>query len=1150
MPSSKERKLPASFWALNVCQFIGALNDNVYRWIMAWGLVTRASVAGDQINELPIFIAGVVFAIPFILFSPAAGVLADRVSKRRMIVLVNLLAVVVMTLGLFAFVSNTPILIYTVLFLMATQSALFGPSKLGIIPEIVRIERLSFANGLMESFVYIAIILGTIGGGWLYGVFGANVEGASTASLWRASLFCMAFAGLGLLASLFIRDTGVRAGQKGLSPFFWKDVARNIRSCGDDRYLRLTLFAIAFFLFLGAFVQINVATYGTIVLGLTKPQATNLFLPLAFGIGVGSYLAGRISGRNIEIGLVPAGALIVSAALTYFLLPIRSTLLAVVDLLILGVGGGFYVVPLHAFLQKTAPERNRGELIATSSFLSFCGVGLGSLLLLVLTWIGLGPMGRFAFLGAITLAATLYTVWILPDFLIRFIGLIVARLVYRLDVAGAEHVPQEGGALIVCNHVSYSDAVLLMATQQRRIRFMMYRSIYSHRRLGWLFRLMQAIPIADDDPPKEIVRSLQTARRAIDEGWLVCIFAEGSLTRTGYIMEFKRGFERIMKGSSHPVIPANLHGVWGSLFSYAGGRVFNRLPRPPRPRVTVSFGAPLAASATAFEVRQAVMELESQAFERERARARPLPEEFAATARRQWGRAFMSDTTGKRLTFGRGLVGALAMKRLLRADLTKDETHVGLLLPTSVGGALANLAVSFMGRVPVNLNFTASREAIESAIGQCEIRHVVTSRRFVEKVGLDNLPGPIFLEDLMGRLAPKDKILASLQGRFCPLRYLVSRRGDKRRRSVDSTASIIFSSGSTGQPKGVELTHYNILSNVRAVQQVLRIAPDDTICGVLPFFHSFGFTGTLWLPALAGIGVAYHYSPIEAETIGKVVEESRCTLLVSTPTFLLAYIRRIKPEQFKTLRLVITGAEKMRPRTAAAFEKRFGIVPMEGYGATELSPVASVNVPDVEADGVYQKAYQPGTIGRPIPGVTMKVVDPDDLGRELGFGEEGMLLVRGPNVMKGYLRQPEKTREAMRGAWYVTGDVARIDHDGFVTITDRMSRFSKIAGEMVPHLAVEEKIQECLGASEPVCAVTSLPDEKKGERLVVLLTPEAGDPTEVHAKLKESGLPNLWIPALGNIATIDAIPVLGSGKVDLKALRTLAEERLGSKEEK
>ena len=1161
MNNTKQPSLTSSFWALNITQFFSAMNDNAYKAVMGLALSIRAGVQKGEISGPAIFWAGAVFAVPFILFSSSAGILADRFSKRQMIVFFNVLGVVIMTLGLFAFLANVPFFIYAVLFLMATHSAFFSPNKYGILPEIVPRERLSYANGLLEMFVYLAIIAGTILGGWMFDSWAANLNpGASTSPFWRASVVCILIAVGGLAVSLGVRDTGVRGGMGHLTPFFWNDVARNLTFCKTNRYLFLTLFAIGFFTLFGAFVQMNLTPYGTNVLGLTPGRALLLFLAVAVGIGIGSFLAGKISQHSVEIGLVPVGAMMVALTSLFFVLRLPSIMWTILDLVLMGIGGGFYIVPLNTYVQDTVEEEHRGEVIATANFFSFCGVFIAAGLLLGLGMIGIGPAGSFAFLGIITLGLTIAVVWVLPDFLIRFIGLVMARVIYRLETVGIENVPLRGGALLVCNHISYADAGLLGATHQRRIRFVMEREFYGNPILNWLFRLMQAIPISQNDPPKEIVRSIQAARRALDEGYLVCIFAEGMLTRTGYTMEFKRGVEHIVKGTNYPVIPICLHGIWGSILSYSHGRVLGRLPRPLRRRVTVFFGKPLPSSSNAFDVRQAVMELQSEAYERDRVGHQPLPLEFTQVARSKWRRFCMADTTGKNLTFGNTLTGSLALADALRPHLVRQQC-VGLLLPSSVGGALANLAVSFLGKTPVNLNYTASKEALASAIRQCDISHVITSKAFLERFDFKDLPDLcsqagrprynwLFLEDFASRITTGRKILALLKARLMPRLFLMDRseHTGKHSQRVEDTAVIIFSSGSTGEPKGVMLTHYNIFSNVQSAQQVFHLNEDDVICGVLPFFHSFGYTVTLWLPLLAGVGVAYHYNPTEAERVAKLVVKHRCTFLATTPTFLQAYTRRVQPDQFKTLRSVITGAEKLKEPIATAFREKFGVMPMEGYGATELSPVASVNLPNVNVGGIEQKAYQPGSIGRPIPGVTMKVVSPDDLGRELGYGEDGLLLVKGPNVMKGYLGQPAKTAEVIREGWYVTGDIARISHDGFVTITDRLSRFSKIGGEMVPHQHIEEKLQALLGKEETVCAVTSAPDEKKGEQLVVLLTPEAGDPAEAHRLLAESNLPHLWVPAKKNFFTIDAIPILGTGKVDLKGLSALAREKLRTDE--
>jgi acyl-[acyl-carrier-protein]-phospholipid O-acyltransferase/long-chain-fatty-acid--[acyl-carrier-protein] ligase len=351
---------------------------------------------------------------------------------------------------------------------------------------------------------------------------------------------------------------------------------------------------------------------------------------------------------------------------------------------------------------------------------------------------------------------------------------------------------------------------------------------------------------------------------------------------------------------------------------------------------------------------------------------------------------------------------------------------------------------------------------------------------------------------------------------------------------------VIFSSGSTGQPKGVMLSHHNIISNIEGIQQVIQFNGGDRIMGVLPLFHSFGFTGTLWLPLLAGFGVVYHPNPTDAKTIGETIKKYRATLFISTPTFYAGYTRRCAPEEFASLKYVIAGAEKLREPTARAFKEKFGIEILEGYGCTELAPVVSVNIPDVVYGSEKQIGNKPGSVGHPIPGVAVRVVDPDS-GAVLPPNTEGMLMAKGGNLMLGYLGEPQLTAEAIRDGWYVTGDIASVDEDGFIRITDRVSRFSKIGGEMVPHMKIEEVINHIIGGAG--AAVTALADPLRGERLVAFYAGDGISAQELWEKLNRSELPKLWIPKRENLHPIESIPLLGTGKADLKKIKELALDR-------
>jgi acyl-[acyl-carrier-protein]-phospholipid O-acyltransferase/long-chain-fatty-acid--[acyl-carrier-protein] ligase len=653
--------------------------------------------------------------------------------------------------------------------------------------------------------------------------------------------------------------------------------------------------------------------------------------------------------------------------------------------------------------------------------------------------------------------------------------------------------------------------------------------------LHWILKQMHAIPIGEN--PKLIKAALKKARAELEAGHVVCIFAEGSLTRTGNALPFRRGVEKILAGIDVPVIPVHLDRVWGSLFSFKNGRFFLKWPeRVPLP-VTVSFGKAMPATTTAWEMRQTILELGSEAFRHRRTRNDLLHIRFLRAARRHWHKQGVADSTGAHLRYWQTLVGSLAFSGWFKRERPADKM-IGVMLPASVAGVLVNIAALFAGKVPVNLNFTAGAEATESALTQCGITTIVTSRRFVEKAKLLERPGMVFVEDIAPTISTLRKVQLAAICYLLP-GGLVARLFGLRTQQPDDVATVLFSSGSTGVPKGVLLSHHNLLSNVEGVAQVLWIAPADKMMGVLPFFHAFGLTGSLWVPLLSGIGAVYHANPLDAKTIGKLAAEHRVTILISTPTFCQTYLRVCEPAQLATIRHTMVGAERLPAALAAAFREKFGITLLEGYGCTEMGPVVAVNTTDVEHGAVKQTGYKPGTVGHPIPGVVARVLDIDN-GEVLPPDREGMLLVKGPGRMLGYLGNPEKTAEVVRNGWYVTGDVAALDDEGFIRITDRLARFSKIGGEMVPHAKIEELLAGLPGVES--CVVTAVADAQKGERLVALYTSGNGAaPADLWQRLSASDLPRLWLPKAQNLYCVESLPLLATGKLDLRRAKQLAQ---------
>ena len=1117
-------KLSRSFGWLNATQFLGALNDNIFKLLIILYLVGPDKVRASSVTAL----VGVVFVVPFLLFTAFAGKLADHFSKRDIIVTAKIAEVAAMLAGCAAFYMGNEILLYCVLFLMCTQSAFFGPSKYGIVPELVRSDQLSRANSFLEALTYLAVVFGAATAPFLAQITGGRYT--------LTAVVCVVVSAAGAAASMQIHQTTAIGKGGGASVLFVRDIWRTLRGIRTDRDLMLAVVAGAYFMLLGGFLQMNLIPYGIQALNFDEMQSGYLFVIAAVGIGTGSYWAGRLSGRNIEFGIVPLGAVgLAFCSVGLGLLGGQKTAIFVV-IFLSGVSAGLFIVPIHAFIQFRSPGDIRGQVLAASGFLGWVGVLISAGLLYVFAEVfQMSAAQGFVVLGGLTLILAVVTVWLMPDFLVRLILLLLTRFLYRMNVVGVENIPLEGGVLLVSNHVSWIDGFLLGAAQQRRIRFVMEREYYNSKWINWFCRLMKAIPISTRDRPKQIIRSLRQARSAMDDGYIVCIFAEGAVTRTGTLRAFRGGFERIMRGSDYSVIPAYIGGAWGSIFSHYYGRLLSTMPkRLPYP-VSIHFGETMASDSTAGEIRQKVIELSCDYFDSLKSSRVSLQGNFVKIARKNWRKRCVSDGTGKKLNYGQMLAGSIAVSDQI-AKMTAGQDKVAILLPPSVAAAVANVAVMLAGKVPVNLSYTANEQTRASAIEQCGIKCVISSRKFIEKAKLnEELSGLVYFEDITGRIGRAAKIKAYLKGCFLPWRML-TKEGHFQ---ADDLATVIFSSGSTGEPKGVMLSHHNILSNIEGIRMVYKIYPYDNVCGVLPFFHSFGFTFSFWLVLMCGVSANYVSNPLDGRAVAESVRKNKATILFATPTFLLNYIRRAEKEDFASLRDVVVGAEKLKERLAKKFESKFGIRPREGYGTTELSPLVSLNLADVEVGGGFQVGSKAGTIGHPIPGVAVKVVDLETA-ETVDTGEDGLLMVKGPNVMLGYLGKEDETAAVLRDGWYNTGDIVSMDEDGFLTITDRLARFSKIGGEMVPHLAIEEQYLHGLETHNHVVAVTSVPDAKKGEELVVLYVDEAGDVEKLHEIISACDLANICKPRRENYVKIKSMPVLGSGKLDIMKLRRIA----------
>ncbi|MDF3058894.1 MAG: AMP-dependent synthetase [Rariglobus sp.] len=721
---------------------------------------------------------------------------------------------------------------------------------------------------------------------------------------------------------------------------------------------------------------------------------------------------------------------------------------------------------------------------------------------------------------------------------------VLGRLLYKVRALGADRVPSQGGALIVANHLSYVDVLVLQLACPRPIRFVGHEEF---PRRSWVFRLIYKVTGTVPVSPANALETVRRVSQALKDGELVLIFPEGGISRTGHLMRLERGFELMARKAGVPVVPVAHDGLWGSMFSFSDNKYLLKWPRIMRSAVCVAWGEPIPADqADAATVRQALLDLGCEAFEQRPQLKRHLGGEIVRRLGRRPYRLVMVDrTAGRReLKAAQFFAAAAALSRHLRK--TVPEPRVGIVLPPGAGASIANLAVLCAGKVPVNFNFTAGRSAVESSLRMSGVKTIVSADAVRAKVPAFPWPERTLdlsatIKEIGGKRALLPWLLAAwiLPNQLLPRLLGLPKHGDR------SEAGLLFTSGSSGEPKGVALTHRNILANCWQFSTLSIFPTNSVMLSCLPVFHSFGFTVNMWYPLLRGCLSVSVPSPLETKKIIDAIREEKVSVMVGAPTFMRPILKKAESADLKSLQILVSGAEKMPMDLYEGFLEKCHLEMMQGYGMTEASPGTNVNQPDpvpATATAMDQPGKRLGSVGRMMAGMTARVLHPETRA-VLPSGETGVIAFRGANIFGGYLDDPKKTAEVFHDGWYITGDLGHFDEDGFLFIEGRLSRFSKIAGEMVPHGTVEQKLIEAFALDQAegyALVVTGVPDPGKGEQLVLLTTSDAVTDESVKDKLTAAGVPNLWIPKI--VSHVEKIPVLGTGKLDLKGCKDLAME--------
>jgi acyl-[acyl-carrier-protein]-phospholipid O-acyltransferase/long-chain-fatty-acid--[acyl-carrier-protein] ligase len=1101
-------------------------------------------------QALNVLLFAAVYTVPFLFTGVFCQFLCTRFSARNVVVFSRAVEIFLILAGSFFLApvrkfGPVPLLVFAAC--LGVVFSFYRPALKIYLADTADKKELSRTAGVVESMTFLGIILGTVSA-----VFCIHFI-SSTAAI--------AAAGVSLATLNLLLTSHLNPNQSFCRKLRFRDLKQQWVTAFklQQRYRELVLTGIGEGYIFASIILISSMAMQYISVKFGSSASGNdivLYAIIAspvIGAVLGCLAAGKLSGDMIEIGLVPPSTVVMTlAALLIGVLPFihdqytGGGLLPVL-LFAFGFFAGVMLVPLEAYQKYFI----RHELIPpffSWFYLPFAGgILLTILMSFLMYYYGLSIFTITLILACLTIILGVTSFYIMPQFLLRFLMRTMLRTLYRLRTFGVENIPEEGPALLVGNRASFVDIIFIQACTSRPVRFMMHESYFNVPFWKPLFKSAGFISVPSNKP-KQLKALLEYTQDLLRQGELVCIFPEGDITKNGTMSSFKDGLAELMPADMPeiPVIPVRIGMTWGSIFSCYYGKFKltwpNELPHP----ASVTVGKPIPRDTSAYEIRIILSELAADTELIPERGERPFHSQFAWNAKHLPFRRTIQqydDAHGlQNPTFFSLLVKTVLISRWIRRICDESEEYVGVMLPNSLAAVCTITGVLMADRKPAVMNFTAGIPANQHAVKIANIRHILTSRVFIQKIRMKPTPEMVFLEDAakdIGR--PSSKYIWLLACIFLSHEELMKLVSPKSWQDVNRIAVLIFSSGSTGIPKGIMLTHHNINADVAAMVSMIGWRKTDSVLGNLPIFHSFGLTVCMWLPIVTATRAVFIANALDAAMSLKVIREQKISIVVATPSFLMLYMRKGTGEDFKSLRLAITGAERLREDIAEKFRRMTGLEITEGYGCTELSPVVSINVANSRMELGVQVA-KPGSIGAPLPGICAKIVDPSTF-ELMPENTDGLMIVKGAIVMKGYLGEPGKTAEVIRDGWYVTGDIAHMNRNGFITITGRLSRFSKIAGEMVPHELVEREINNILQPEERLVAVCGAADAKHGEKLIVFYTDARRlAPDELIRQLKDRQIPNLWIPKAENFILVDSLPMLGNGKLDLAALVELAKK--------
>ena len=1038
-----------------VAVFLNTVVDLGHK-IIIQNTIFKAYDGSDQVF-LTAIVNGLIL-LPFILMFSTSGFLADKYPKSSVMRLAAWFAVAI-TIGItICYALGWFWVAFAMTFLLAVQSAVYSPAKYGYIKSLFGKQHLAEGNGLVQAISIIGILSGTVLFSILFEMWfpaGSTDKGQILRTLVPLGFILIVSSVFELI--MMYRIPPLETTNED-HQFDWEAYRRgrmtldNLKPVFNNQSILLSIIGLTVF---WSIAQVLLAAFPAFVKSQTGETNTIIIQAIlgasGIGIALGSLIAAKSSKNYIETGLVPVGAAGVAVGL--FVLPtLSSHLLMGLDFLFIGLMGGMFIVPLNSLIQYHASENSLGRVLAANNLIQNIGMMLFLVVTVAFAVAGISSTSLLLLIAVVAVSGFAYTVYYLPQSLVKIILSYLMNVKYKVNVEGMKNIPATGGVLLLGNHISWIDWAIVQLASPRRVRFVMLKSIYERWYLNWFFRLFGSIPI---EAGPSSTKALERVAELLNEGAVVCLFPEGTISRNGHLGEFKHGFRKAASLANEDVVivPFYLRGLWGSKFSRSSEKLKSLTKNSQRRQLLVSFGTSLPIGTETETLKRRIFDLSITAWENYKQSLPTLADAWIESAKRVGSDMAIADTAARALSARDALVKSIMLSR----QISKIDTgqNIGLLLPTSREAVLMNMAGLLSGKTLVNLNHQSGNDFFDQSIIKAQVKTVFTTQTFLNQLkdnGLDltdslNKIDVVFVESIISKSSQFSSSISWLAVKCLPswaLKKLFSKNHDAKQPAV-----ISFVSDEKGNTNGVVLSHQNILINLKQVAEVLNAEGNDVIMASLPLYQVFGLTVTQFLPLIEGLPMVCHVDPNDGIGVGKAVARYNATILLGTSGFFDRYAKdeALQPLMFKSLRLVVSGVEPLTDEVQKDFKLKFSKTILEGYGATETAPVASVNLPDV-LDTSYWKVQlgsKQGTVGMPLPGASFKVIDADSL-EELPIGEHGMILIGGPQVMLGYLNDPVKTAQAIYEAdgirWFVSGDIGYLDEDGFLTVTQQYSRFN------------------------------------------------------------------------------------------------------------